>query len=166
MENLDSGCLTCAISFLFPFTRQKKMLKWAPTFCYFLNISLACYISVPSRSFIKHWRSENSPSSMHNSLVKFQWSMVIFYSEESDVDTLCYCKKKYYYSKKCVILALSHLLYVPKEITIIHKRSHLNASSFKPNKTNRGHVKYLTVCWRVDCWLYAQRFFILHAKKY
>ena len=45
--------------------------------------------------------------------------MVIFYSEESDVDTLCYCKKKYYYSKKCVILALSHLLYIPKEITII-----------------------------------------------
>ena len=60
---------------------------------------------------------------------------------------------------------LSHLLYIPKEITIIHKRSHLNASSFKPNKTNSGCVKYLTVCWRVDCWLYAQRFFILHAKK-
>ena len=126
---------------------------------------MACYINVPSRGFIKHRRSENSPSTTHNSQVKFQQSMAIFYSNESDVDTLCYCKKKYYYSRKCVILALSHLLYIPKEITIIHKTSHLNASSFKPNKTNSRRVKYLTVCCRVDCWLYAQLFFILHAKK-
>ena len=48
----------------------------------------------------------------------------------------CLCKKKCC-SQKCVILALSHMLY---------KRPYLNASSFKPNKTNRGHVKYQRVC--------------------
>ena len=36
----------------------------------------------------------------------------------------------------------------------------LNASSFKPNKTNRGRVRYLTVCWSLESWLYARRFFI------
>ena len=130
---------------------------------HFLNISLACYISVPSRSFIKHRRLENSPPTKHNSAVKFQWGMAIFYLDKSD--RIRYVTLKRNYTQKWVILVLSHLLYIPKEITIIHKRSHLNASSFKPNKTNSGCVKYLTVCWRVDCWLYAQRFFILHAKK-
>ena len=46
------------------------------------------------RGFIKNRRSENSLSTMHNSPGKFQWSMAIFYSDESDMDTLCYCKKK------------------------------------------------------------------------
>ena len=41
------------------------------------------------RGFIKQWRSENSLSTTHNFLAKFQRSMAIFYSDESDVDTLC-----------------------------------------------------------------------------
>ena len=46
------------------------------------------------RGFIKNRRSENSLSTMHNCPGKFQWNMAIFYSDESDMDTLCYCKKK------------------------------------------------------------------------
>ena len=61
---------------------------------HFLNISLPCYISVPSRGFIKHRRLENSPSTTHNSPVKFQWGMAIFYLDKSDMDTLCHFKKK------------------------------------------------------------------------
>ena len=41
------------------------------------------------RGFIKQRRSENSLSTTYNFLAKFQRSMVIFYSDESDVDTLC-----------------------------------------------------------------------------
>lgn len=41
------------------------------------------------RGFIKQWRSENSLSTTYNFLAKFERSMAIFYSDESDVDTLC-----------------------------------------------------------------------------
>ena len=43
----------------------------------------------PAMGFIKHRRLENSLPTMHNSPVQFQWSMPTFYSDESDVDTLC-----------------------------------------------------------------------------
>ena len=38
----------------------------------------------------------------------------------------------------------------------MHKIPYLNASSFKPNKTNRGHVvniRRFAEAWRVDCML-------------
>ena len=81
------------------------------------------------RGFIKHRRSENSPSTMQNSSAKFKRSMA---SDESDMDS--YVKRNY--SQKCIILTLSHLLNIKK------KRLYLHASSFKPNKADRGHVKY------------------------
>ena len=43
----------------------------------------------PAMGFITHRRLENSLPTMHNSPVQFQCSMAIFYSDESDVDTLC-----------------------------------------------------------------------------
>ena len=59
-------------------------------FCMNPGTNNAWYI----QGFIKHRRSENPASTTHNSLVKFQWSMAIFYSDESDVDMLYYCEKK------------------------------------------------------------------------
>ena len=41
------------------------------------------------RGFIKQRRSENSLSTTYNFLAKFERSMAIFYSDESDMDTLC-----------------------------------------------------------------------------
>ena len=153
----------CYLIFILIYT-PKMMLKWAPTFYYFLNISLACYISVPSRVSL----SIGDRRILHllRIILQLNFNDVWLFFIQTNQTWIRYVTLKRNYSQKCVILVLSHLLYIPKEITIIHKRSHLNASSFKPNKTNRGCVKYLTVCWRVDCWLYAQRFFILHAKKY
>ena len=58
-----------------------------------------------NRGFIKHQRSENSPSTTHNSLVKFQRSMAIFYSEESDL-CICHANVKRNYSQKCIILEM------------------------------------------------------------
>ena len=51
--------------------------------------SQVAFLRPVNRGFIKHRRSENSPSTSRNSLVKFQLSMAIFYSDESDVDMLC-----------------------------------------------------------------------------
>ena len=123
---------------------------------------MACYISVPSRVSL----SIGDRRILHllRIILQLNFNEVWLFFIQTNQTWIRYVTLKRNYSQKCVILVLSHLLYIPKEITIIHKRSHLNASSFKPNKTNRGCVKYLTVCWRVDCWLYAQRFFILHAE--
>ena len=123
---------------------------------------MACYISVPSRVSL----SIGDQRILHllRIILQLNFNEVWLFFIQTNQTWIRYVTLKRNYSQKCVILVLSHLLYIPKEITIIHKRSHLNASSFKPNKTNRGCVKYLTVCWRVDCWLYAQRFFILHAE--
>ena len=123
---------------------------------------MACYISVPSRVSL----SIGDRRILHllRIILQLNFNEVWLFFIQTNQTWIRYVTLKRNYSQKCVILVLSHLLYIPKEITIIHKRSHLNASSFKPNKTNRGCVKYLTVCWRVDCWLYEQRFFILHAE--
>ena len=123
---------------------------------------MACYISVPSRVSLSigDWRILH----LLRIILQLNFNEVRLFFIQTNQTWIRYVTLKRNYSQKCVILVLSHLLYIPKEITIIHKRSHLNASSFKPNKTDRGCVKYLTVCWRVDCWLYAQRFFILHAE--
>ena len=123
---------------------------------------MACYISVPSRVSL----SIGDRRILHllRIILQLNFNEVWLFFIQTNQTWIRYVTLKRNYSQKCVILVLSHLLYIPKEIKIIHKRSHLNASSFKPNKTNRGCVKYLTVCWRVDCWLYAQRFFILHAE--
>ena len=123
---------------------------------------MACYISVPSRVSLSigDWRILH----LLRIILQLNFNEVWLFFIQTNQTWIRYVTLKRNYSQKCVILVLSHLLYIPKEIKIIHKRSHLNASSFKPNKTNRGCVKYLTVCWRVDCWLYAQRFFILHAE--
>ena len=123
---------------------------------------MACYISVPSRVSLSigDWRILH----LLRIILQLNFNEVWLFFIQTNQTWIRYVTLKRNYSQKCVILVLSHLLYIPKEITIIHKRSHLNASSFKPNKTNRGCVKYLTVCWRVDCWLYAQCFFILHVE--
>ena len=67
----------------------------------------------------------------------------------------------------CIILRFNFsevwLFFVQTNQTWIHW-SYLNASSFKPNKTNRGCVKYLTVCWSMESWLYARHFFICTRK--
>ena len=57
--------------------------------------------------------------------------MAIFYSDESDVDTLC---------KKTLFPEMRILAFLNKYQR--HKIPYLNASSFKPNKTNRGRLKY------------------------
>ena len=123
---------------------------------------MACYISVPSRVSLSigDWRILH----LLRIILQLNFNEVWLFFIQTNQTWIRYVTLKRNYSQKCVILVLSHLLYIPKEITIIHKRSHLNASSFKPNKTSRGCVKYLTVCWRVDCWLYAQCFFILHVE--
>ena len=64
------------------------------------------------RSFIKHRRSENSPSTMHNSPGQFNevWLFFILMNQT----WIHYVTVKRNYSQKCKILTLSHLLYIPK----------------------------------------------------
>ena len=62
-----------------------KIMSLAPRVTRLYNIIMSPNMVI-SRGFIKHRKLENSPSTMHNSPAKFQWSMAIFCSDESDAD--------------------------------------------------------------------------------
>ena len=46
-----------------------------------MHMSKQALVHICDTGFTKHQRSENSPSTTHNSLAKFRWSMAILFGQ-------------------------------------------------------------------------------------